>query len=353
MVVPLAFASLVGFRLYEIRGEEERYAAAVAADPTLKRPLVSTTGRLAFIVQRSVVENVHTVDVSGSDPQQMTQLTDGIIGRAAAWSPDGRRLAFATDTMVRVVDADTGAAIASYPNMHAPVWSPDGRRLAFAANDASAGWGLYVADGSQPREISRQWSAPDPGVTHDIAWSRDGERIAFVRTKRASHASPANIYVAKADGSSITAVTYYPDRHGWSIAHLAWSPDGQRFAFNARGLVVTINVDGTDQSEFGPVTQYSLRAPQWSTDSKRLLWWNDRGIVVSGPRGEDPVELTRGRVAGEHAVWSADGERIAFVDHYAPNLYVMNADGSGLTLVAQTRPTLMYPTWRPTANGDP
>ena len=93
--------------------------------------------------------------------------------------------------------------------------------------------------------------------------------------------------------------------------------------------------------------------PAWSPDSRLIAWSNDHGVVVSGPRGEALRELTRGRVAGEDPAWSPDGGRIAFADSWSGKLYVMNADGSGLTLLAEMPknwrrpPTAHRPIWQP------
>jgi Tol biopolymer transport system component len=74
----------------------------------------------------------------------------------------------------------------------APVGSPDGRRIAFAS-DRDGNFELYVmaANGSRPRRLT--WNA---GVDADPTWSPDGRRIAF-ESKRGES---SEIYVMNADG---------------------------------------------------------------------------------------------------------------------------------------------------------
>lgn len=362
VVIAIAFVgmwALVAWSFLDESDERaaEAAAAAAAADPRLKRPLVASTGRLAFVVQHRG-ETVHVVNASGTQLAQVSRGPRGSFVTGPSWSPDGTRLTFASDDTVHTVhtvgDPSTWRTSIDR-DAHLPIWSPDGRRAVLLTTEGRGHtWNLLVSDGSTSIDITRGWPAGGYGRTHDVVWSGDSRRFAFVRTKFIARRRPGNIYVVNADGSDLTRVTHYPDEGDWTkVEHLAWSPEGQRFAYSNGGAVVTIAADGSDRAEFGHRLKNMQQFPAWSPDGRQLAWANDYSIVVSGPRGEEPRELTRGRAAGTSPVWSPDGARIAFADLWNARLYVMNSDGSGLTLLAEMPedrlhpPTLHRPAWQP------
>ena len=128
-------------------------------------------------------------------------------------------------------------------------WSPDGKRFAFAVVDTSPGdrtddakAGLWVvnADGSNPRQLTRYAVGSNP------AWSPDGRRIAFRRRSaplgvESIPAGPsADLYVVNADGSGLRRLA----RNGGAPA---WSPDGRTIAFLHNREVYIVKADGSDE----------------------------------------------------------------------------------------------------------
>jgi Tol biopolymer transport system component len=105
----------------------------------------------------------------------------------ADYSPDGRRIAFASarsgSLEVWVCSSDGGdcvqltslrAAFTGFPR-----WSPDGQRIAFFSN-ADGHSDIYVvpATGGTPR-----WLAPDPADDILPSWARDGYSIYFASNR--------------------------------------------------------------------------------------------------------------------------------------------------------------------------
>ena len=80
-----------------------------------------------------------------------------------------------------------------------PAWSPDGQRIAFASNrDGNSEIYVMNADGSAPTRLTN-----NPADDLDPAWSPDFTRIAFTRSRDGN----GEIYAINADGSGETRLT--------------------------------------------------------------------------------------------------------------------------------------------------
>src|SRR5215213_11797614 len=105
--------------------------------------------------------------------------------------------------------------------------SPDGRRLAWIG-PAGAGDdrppGLMVADIGE-RTPPRRVAIWPNGGPHDLAWSPDGSRLAFVAS---GPRGEPGVYVAPVGGSE--GPRRITDFKGLPAA-LEWAPDGKRLAF--------------------------------------------------------------------------------------------------------------------------
>jgi TolB protein len=133
---------------------------------------------LAFVRSepaQPTVWNVWSLNVQSGATARLTSYSTGQPW-GVSWFPDGRRICFAHEHELVVLDTFSGETH-SYASPRAnrtarmPVVSPDGSRIIFQVDNDGA-WLLEMSDGSM-REV-----LADP-TAEDFAWSPDGRRIVF------------------------------------------------------------------------------------------------------------------------------------------------------------------------------
>jgi len=217
-----------------------------------------------------------------------------------------------------------------------PTWSPDGSRIAFSSTRAG-NYDVYVmnADGSGVTRLTNdQWRDRRP------AWC--GTRIAFQSDR---YIPPFyDIYMMNEDGTGQTRVTL---DNASSDEYPAWSPSCDRIAYSydpdgTAAQILVMNADGS--GNHGLVTTPGRnRNPAWLTDGTRIAFASDTGrqgtwdIYVMNADGTQRTRLTEPAFhTYDYATWSPDGTKIAFVVLGTSAIRVMNADGSGMTLLADS-----------------
>lgn len=120
---------------------------------------------------------------------------------------------------------------------------------------------------------------------------------------------------------------------------------------NFFGGIMLMSPDGSSSvSVFG--TTSSDADPAWSPDGTKLVVTRgelryETELFVLQPRGPGGAVSLQQR--GSDASWSPDGSRIAFVSRRtgASRIYVMNADGSGLSRLTDGAGEDLSPAWSP------
>ena len=153
---------------------------------------------------------IYVMDADGGNLQNLTNNPND--DRSPSWSPDGERIVFSSKraghfkskfgitSEIYMMDADGGnqqRLTENQKNDWNPSWSPDGERIAFASDRKGdfENFEIYVmdADGGNQQKLTN-----NRGDDTSPSWSPDGERIAF-SSKRDGN---TDIYVMDADGGN-------------------------------------------------------------------------------------------------------------------------------------------------------
>jgi len=233
-----------------------------------------------------------------------------------------------------------------------PAWSPDGRRIAFAAG-RNARKELYVmrGDGSQRRRLTRN-NVADLGP----AWGPAGRTLAFVRAAGSNNRG-SSIWVIDSSGGRARRLSF-----GSIDLQASFSPDG-RIAFlgidprTSRAGVYLMRADGTARHRIlrglGDVSD-----PLFSPDGRRLVLFDRSNLVIANPDGSRRRRLVRlqrgprGAIQDPSPAWSPDGRFVVFsqlrpdkVDR--SDLWIIGADRRGLRRLTSSPGLDTDPSWQP------
>jgi Tol biopolymer transport system component len=205
------------------------------------------------------------------------------------------------------------------------------------------GGGLFSKDTVQVQVVSQ----PLPLVCTDC-------KIVFVSTRDGN----AEIYSCNVDGSNIQRLT----NNAGTDDQPAWSPDGTHIAFisdrTGNAELYIMNADGSNLVRKTFSGSYSQH-PAWSPDGTTIAYSTQSNgsqniWVVSAVSGS-PLLLFEAPGLDEHPTWSPDGKKIALVSDWAAydfvyDIYTINADGTGFTaLTGNIYDNIDYlnPSWSP------
>src|SRR6266566_2295984 len=179
-------------------------------------------------------------------------------------------------------------------------------------------------------------------------------RIAFVSTRDGHY----NIYVMNADGSGVTQLTTATTSFGsqapaWCGTRIAYMTDED---YSPYPDVYVVNEDGSGETRLTIDNASFDEFPSWSPDCGKIAFTKDPSgrdqVFVMNADGSGVTQLTSGSSTNSHPAWSPDGSRIAFVSDRdwvgnSTEIYVMNADGTQQTRVTANSDFHLYdfPAW--------
>ena len=254
-------------------------------------------------------------------------LPEGTYARNPSLSVDGSRLAFDVQSMkneeagIWILSFEDDGQLSRYaPYGWGPIWLAGGRELLFCD-----GRGLIKSRTADSLEVLladpvAEVRAADPEV------SPDGESVVLVfQSHRHGVRGQDRLFSVKLDGSDPTEL--FVSEPGGELARPHWSPDGRRIGFRL-----------TDPSRRKTAVTTLMVIDRDGANPARLMTL-EKGVLLT-PAGV------------QQFAWAPDGKRIAFVAalkgasflrneggtvHHRFDLYVINADGSGLSRLTKLK----------------
>jgi Tol biopolymer transport system component len=298
----------------------------------------STQGRGGIFVMGATGESVRRLTDEGFDP---------------AWSPDGERIAYATEgafdplarnrlSALRLVDVTSGETSEIFEgDAMQPSWSPNGHRI--------AGWSAYSglsSTGQRDIFTIRSDGTDRVAVTDDVAvdwnpvWSADGRHLYFV-SDRGGSMNNWRVPIDERSGRVLGDPEPVLSPAGWS-GPIALGGDRTLayVNFDRRFNISRVPYDPQANEITGPpepVTSGTLLAVQFrpSPDGAWVVFRSvgvQEDLYLVHPDGSGLRKLTDDLAKDRGPSWTPDGERIVFYSNRGGRyeIWTIRLDGSEL-----------------------
>jgi dipeptidyl aminopeptidase/acylaminoacyl peptidase len=364
-------------------------------------PQVSPDGRqLAFTITdpdktaNKSRTQIYLVAIDGGEPRQLTSGDQS--SESPRWSPDGKRLAYISDSQIWTIDVASGekkkiTSVATGADV--PLWSPDGKWIAFtsdvypectteecnrkraqAADESKVKakladrllyrhWKTWKEgkrshvfvvsiDNGTARDLTPgDWDAPpfSVGGPTEYAFSPDSKELAFTRNTEKDEAISTNndIFVVAVAGGEARRIT--ADNRGADSTPV-YSPDGRYLAYRSQSRA-TFEADRWQLMVYDRQTNKSRSLTEpfdlqveslvFSPDSQKIyLTAGERGLqpVFTVPTSGGTVTKLIGDGFNDDVKITADGKTLVFTRNTAARpseIYRAAADGSNVAPITK------------------
>ena len=346
----IAFAvnNRVGYEVYTMKPDGSELTLSFQGSNRFSYLAWSPTGSNFGLVAWRDGESRPRVNIVNPNKSQTPLTSINYVGRleyywgeGLSWSPDGENIIFASQGsqyhlfQINVNNAFESSILSSPSGIWNPQWSPDGKLIAYFSAPSNS-YNLYLvnADGTQNRQVTHFTEYNSSRPLNSISWFPDSKRVTVEGT---NFFNPSywedELFLIDIDNYKVLNLTSSLD----DVVDFAWSPGGDQIAISTRSPI-TIDtkskislLDANGNLNFAFEINGYASGLNWSPDGTKIVYYN-----MYNNSGIETLSVSDGSANllvdhGSSPLWSPDGQRIVFID--GNSILMMNADGSGLTLL--------------------
>jgi len=296
--------------------------------------------------------DVYVIPAAGGQPRRLTwhPARDEVDG----WSPDGRRILFASPRAVANSRSNQLYEIPLTGGFERKImeavawegaWSPDGTRLAYrpyySAYEGTAGWRRYRGGTTPPIWILNPTTGAWEQVPHENAIDRApawaGDEVVFISDRSQG---AANVFAYDTRSKQLRQLSKETlwDVHSFGVY-------GRTAVYESGGRLEELDLDSghTRPLTITLATEATQLRPQWKDASKTItsafLSPTGKRVVVSARGNVFTVPVKDGSIRNlthtsgvreQDALWSPDGARIAYITDLGMQHAIVVRDQAGL-----------------------
>jgi eukaryotic-like serine/threonine-protein kinase len=297
--------------------------------------------------------------VLGGAPRRLGDLQ----GHDGAWSPDGKRLVYATGSDLDIANGDGSSSqkLATVAGRaFAPAWSPDGREIRFSVRSPKGSgskiWQIS-AGGANLQRLFSNWHTQSTNCCG--RWSPDGNYYVFNAIPNGQNQAP-QLWAIRETGSIFHKVSTEPVQlTSGTTAYLDPLPskDGKKLFARASFRRAELNRYDARTKTFTPfLNGISAGDVAFSKDGQWVAYvaYPDWTLWRSKADGSDKLQLSSPPLQAVLPRWSPDGKQIvfyAFQEGKPARAYIVAAEG-GAPSELMPAPDDPAPQWDPNWSRD-
>jgi dipeptidyl aminopeptidase/acylaminoacyl peptidase len=250
---------------------------AAKLSPEGKRLVYTVTHIIKVKDEEEEFSRLYLLDIASGETRQMT--SDKQNASAAAWSPDGKTIAFVSDRdekpQIYLLPVDgMGGEAQPLTDMKqgaiGPFWSPDGRKIAFTA-PIDYGDNKPPDRDKQPYRVNRNvWRFDAIG---DIDMAVNNLYVIDVKTKDVTQLTDDNLLISRYD--------WHPDSERLLVSSILPAEEWYGFKMSTAIIDLSGNVEKVKNKN-----NLNMLMPTWTTDGKRIAFIGEDDDAIIGTHND-------------------------------------------------------------------